>query len=173
MYWSEKSCILFLIKVYFNFSIIIIIILHTALYIFLSLQFTWIINKTFTGHFLEHEYFVNILLKGPHQFYYMCLSSVNISHIGHIKSIHFPQKSFIYDIWCLFVFCPYSINVTESIGKCVTTLVYKNICVKNHHANIWAREAALVRNYFSRRDNFHLNGSWLPSLFLCLSLSLF
>ncbi len=37
-------------------------------------------------------------------------------------------------------------------------------------ANVWARKAALVRNYFSRRNNFHLSCSWLPSLSLAQQL---
>ncbi len=45
--------------------------------------------------------------------------------------------------------------------------VKKNVHVKIVlHTNIWARKAALVRNYFSRCNNFCLNGS--P---LCISLS--
>ncbi len=44
---------------------------------------------------------------------------------------------------------------------------WKNVCVKKLlHANTQARRAALVGNYFSRRSNFCLNGSWLP-LFSC------
>ncbi len=47
------------------------------------------------------------------------------------------------------------------------TMVKKNICVKIPlHTNIWARKAELVRNYFPRRNNFCLCGSWLPSVSL-------
>ncbi len=49
----------------------------------------------------------------------------------------------------------------------MTTLVKKNICVKILlSASIRARKAALVRNYFSRRNNFCLNSlSLLPNHF--------
>ncbi len=48
--------------------------------------------------------------------------------------------------------------------KCVM-LVIMNNCVKILlHANIWARKAARVRNYFSRRNNFGLGDSQLSSL---------
>ncbi len=109
-------------------------------------------------------------LKGASQRSYTPLSFINFGHIGDTNPAHFPQNSFIYAIWCLFTFCPYSINVTESSWKCVTTLVKKNICVKILlHANIPARKAALGRNYFSRRNNFGLHGSRLPSLSLSRS----
>ncbi len=51
------------------------------------------------------------IIKGPYQCFYMSLSFVNI---GNINPTHFPQNSFICEILCLFRFCPYSINVTES-----------------------------------------------------------
>ncbi len=87
------------------------------------------------------------------------LSFVNIGHIGEMNPMHFSHK-----ILCLFTFCPYSINVTETPEN-VTALVKKNVCVKIPlHANIRARKAALVRNYFSRRNHFCLNSSRLPSL---------
>ncbi len=57
------------------------------------------------------------------------LPFVNIGHKDYISLIHFFQKSCIYEISCLFTFCPYSKNVVESASKCVTTLVEKNICV--------------------------------------------
>ncbi len=47
----------------------------------------------------------------------------------------------------------------------MTTLVKKNICVKILlDADIPARKAALIRDYFSRRNNFGLHGFWLLSL---------
>ncbi len=62
-------------------------------------------------------------------------------------------------------------NITESSWKCVTTLFKKSICVKTLlQANIWARRAALVRNYFSGRNDFGLSGSWLLSLSCSLYL---
>ncbi len=107
--------------------------------------------------------------KGPFQCYCTLSSFVNIVHIGYINSAHFSQNSFIYEIRSVFTFCPYSLNVTERSWKCVTALVKKNIYVKIVlHANIPARKAALLRNYFSRRNNFGLLGS--HSL-LSLSLS--
>ncbi len=43
----------------------------------------------------------------------------------------------------------------------MTVLVKNSICVKILlHANIQAGKAALVRNYFSRRNNFFLNSFW-------------
>ncbi len=106
---------------------------------------------------------------GPHQCYYMSLFFVNISYIGYINPNHFYQNSFICEIWCLFTFSSYSLNITKNTWKCVM-LVKKNICVRILlHANIQARKAALVRNYFSRRNNFHLNSSQVP---LSFSLSL-
>ncbi len=103
----------------------------------------------------------------------MSLSFVNISHIGYINPTLFSQNNVIYEIWCLFTSCPYSINVTESSWKCVTTLLKKNVCVKIHlHANMSARKAALVRNYFCRCNNFRLSSSQLLSLSLFLSRSL-
>ncbi len=65
--------------------------------------------------------------------------------------------------YCLSTFCSYSINVRGSTWKCVT-LVKKNVLVKILQANIWAKKAVFVRNYFSRCNNFHLKGSQLPSL---------
>ncbi len=80
-------------------------------------------------------------------------------HILH-KPHPFSLNSFIYEIWCSFTFCPYS----ESTWKCVSKLD-KRISVKILlHANIRARKAALVRNYFSRHNNFHLHSSRLSSL---------
>ncbi len=39
-------------------------------------------------------------------------------------------------------------------------MIEKNVCIKILlHANIRAKTAALMRNYFSRRNNFHLYGS--------------
>ncbi len=89
----------------------------------------------------------------------MSLSVVNISHTGYTNPAHFSQKSFNYEIWCLFTFCPYSINVIESTWKCVT-LVKKSIFVT---ILFHTRKAALVRNYFSRSKDFCLHGSRLPS----------
>ncbi len=76
-------------------------------------------------------------------------------HIYDTNPMHFPQNSFLYDILCLFTFCPYWINVMESTWKCVTTVknsfwVRIPLC-----ANIQARKAALVRNCFSGRNHFH------------------
>ncbi len=86
--------------------------------------------------------------KGPYQCDYMPLSFVNIAHIGYINPVHFPQSSFFYEILRLFTFCSFSINVIERTYKFVT-LGKKNVCVKIIlHANIRARKAALVRNYF-------------------------
>ncbi len=45
----------------------------------------------------------------------------------------------------------------------------ERLCQILLHANIQARKAALVRNYFSRRNNFRLSGSELPSLSVSLS----
>ncbi len=94
----------------------------------------------------------------------MSLSFLNINDASYINPTCFSQECFIYKILCSFTFCPYTINVTESSWKCVTVLVKKNICVKIPFHTIWARKAALVRNYFSRCNNFSLNGSWLLSL---------
>ncbi len=107
----------------------------------------------------------NIFHSAAHQCHYMLLSLVNIFHIGYINPAHFSPNRFICEFWCLFTFCPYLMNVTESIWKCVTMLV-KRIAVGKIplHVNIPARKAALVWNYFSRRNNFGLNGSRLPFL---------
>ncbi len=103
-------------------------------------------------------------LKGPHQCYYMSLSFVNTGHVGYKNPKYFSQNSFICELSCLFTFCPYSINVTENTWN-VWHIVKKSICVKILlHTNIQARKAALVRNYFSRRNNFCLKRSQLPSL---------
>ncbi len=70
-----------------------------------------------------------LCIKGPYQCYYISLFFVNNSHIGYPNPAHFCQDNIIYEI-------------------CVT-LVKKNICVKIRLcANIRARKAALVRNYF-------------------------
>ncbi len=68
-------------------------------------------------------------LEGASQCSHMWLTFANIDHIGYINLVHFFKNSSIYEIWCLFTHCPYSINITESSSKCVT-LVKKNICVK-------------------------------------------
>ncbi len=95
----------------------------------------------------------------------MSLSFVNVGLIGYINPTHFSQHSLVCEIRFLFTFCPYTINVTESSLKCVTPLVKKNVCVKILlHTNILARKAALLRNYFSQRDNFGLHSSQLPSV---------
>ncbi len=60
-------------------------------------------------------------LKEPYQCYF--LPFVIIGHIGYRNLAHFSQNIFISEILCLFTFCPYSINVTESTWKCVTMLV--------------------------------------------------
>ncbi len=57
-----------------------------------------------------------------------------------------------YNVCLQFVHIQY---ITESNVLCVKILL---------HSNIQAKKAALVRNYFSRRNYFGLNGSWLPSL---------
>ncbi len=81
----------------------------------------------------------------------MSLSFVDISHIDYINPAHFPKMAL-------------SVNIIES-GKCVTTLVKKNVCVKFlRHPNIPAGKAVLGRNYFSRCNNFGLHGSQLVSL---------
>ncbi len=91
----------------------------------------------------------------------MLLLFVNIGHINHT---YFPQKSFIYKILCLFICCPYSINITESVWTFVI-LLKKSVCVKILlHANVRAGKAALVRNYFPRRNHFCFKGSNLLSL---------
>ncbi len=106
---------------------------------------------------------VNGTIKGPYQCYHMLLSFVNIGHA-------FSRNTFIYEKSGLFTFCQYSVNVTQSAWKCVTILGNKNICVKILlHANIQARKAALVRNYFSRCNNFLVSGYQLPSLSFLLS----
>ncbi len=93
--------------------------------------------------------FKEILLKGPYQCSYMSFSVVNTDHIGHINPAHFSPSNFIYEIWCFFTFCPYSINVTESSWKCVTTLLKKKVCVKILlHADIRAGKAALFFTIF-------------------------
>ncbi len=105
-------------------------------------------------------------MKGPYQCYYMSLYFVIFDFTGYMNTTHFSQNSFINEILRLFTFCPYSKSITESTWKCVTTLVKKTICVKILlHANIWARKAALVRNYFPKCNNFHLNSSWLSLWF--------
>ncbi len=99
----------------------------------------------------------SFLFKRPYQYHYMSFSWVNIGHVGYINPTHFSQNGFNYEILCLFTFCPHSINISESTWKCVTTLVKKNTCVKILlHANIWARNAALAKNYFSRHNNSQL-----------------
>ncbi len=55
-----------------------------------------------------------VFVEGPSQCSYMSLSFAKIDHIGYINPAHFSQNSFIYEIWCLFTFCPYSVNITES-----------------------------------------------------------
>ncbi len=81
-------------------------------------------------------------------------------HRLHKPHAFFSPHSFIYEFLCLFTFCPYSINGTGSTWKCMTRLVKKNTCVKILlHANIRAKKAALVKNYFSRRNNFCLSRS--------------
>ncbi len=81
----------------------------------------------------------------------MSLSFVNISHIGYINPTHLSKNSFFYEILCLFIFRAYSVNIAERTWKCVTVLVKKNVCVEILlPANIQAKKAALVRNYFSR-----------------------
>ncbi len=45
--------------------------------------------------------------KGLYQGYYMSLFFVNISHIGNTTLTRLSKNSFIYDILCLFTFCPY------------------------------------------------------------------
>ncbi len=47
--------------------------------------------------------------------------------------------------------------------KKICDICDKKICL---HANIPGSKAALMRNYFSRHNNFHLNGSRLLSLSL-------
>ncbi len=48
-------------------------------------------------------------------------------HWSH-KPRPFSQNTFISDvIWCLLTFCPYSINVTGSIWKCVTALINADV----------------------------------------------
>ncbi len=97
-------------------------------------------------------------LKGPYRYYYMSLSFVDIGH-------SFPKIS------CLFTFGSYSINVTEKYLKVCAVWVKKNFCVKILLlANIWTSKAALVRNYFSRR-NVPLNSSRLPPLSLSVSFN--
>ncbi len=94
-----------------------------------------------------------------------CHCHVNMGHIGCINPIPYSQNSFIYEILCLFAFCLYLINITESTWKCVTRLVKKQttkknpICVKILHADVRDKKAALVRNYFFRRNYFCLCGS--------------
>ncbi len=53
-------------------------------------------------------------VKGPYRCYYMSLFIVSICHLGYVNPTHFSQRSFIYEISCLFIFCLYSINSTES-----------------------------------------------------------
>ncbi len=60
---------------------------------------------------------------------YMPLCIVKIDHIGYINPTHFSRISFVFDIFCLFTFCPYSINIIESTWKCVT-VVKKNVFIK-------------------------------------------
>ncbi len=67
----------------------------------------------------------------------MSLSFISIIHIGYINLMHFSQNGFIYEISCLFTFSLYSVNV------------FSHVCIQ-------VRKAALVRNYFSTRNNFGL-----------------
>ncbi len=41
---------------------------------------------------------------------------------------------------------------------------YQKMCDNVSWKEHLCQKAALVRNYFSKQNNFHLNGSWLPSL---------
>ncbi len=131
---------------------------HDSQYISRDLQL-----QTFTAHWFKLNSFrtIPVLL----HFVGLC------QHGYRLQRPHpFSRNSFIYQIWCLFTFCPYSINITQSNWKCATTLVKKNVCDKIFlHACIQARRAALVRNYFSGRNNFGFHGSKLPSLCVLLS----
>ncbi len=49
-------------------------------------------------------------LKAPSQCSYMSLALVNIGRIGYVNNTHYSKNSFIYEIWCLLKFCPYSVN---------------------------------------------------------------
>ncbi len=94
----------------------------------------------------------------------------HLSHRLHKPHV-FSQNSFIYEIWRLFTFFPYSINITGSILKCVT-LVKTNVCVKILlYASTRPRKTALVGNYFYWRINFHFNSSPLSLSLSHLAIS--
>ncbi len=90
------------------------------------------------------------------------------THWLHKLNLLFLKLLYLWDM--VFTFCPYSVNVTERSWKCVT-LIKKSVCVKILLcANIQVRKAALVRNCFSRHNNFRLLDFPL-SLSFSLSLS--
>ncbi len=72
-----------------------------------------------------------MILKGSYQCCCVSLLFVNIGHIGYINLTRFSQKSFIYEIQCLFTFCLYLINITESSWKCMTTLAKRKSVSKS------------------------------------------
>ncbi len=46
--------------------------------------------------------------------------------IGYINPVHFSPKYFYHDIFWLFTFCTYLMNISESTWKCVTMLAEKS-----------------------------------------------
>ncbi len=85
----------------------------------------------------------------------MSLSFVNISHIGYINPTHFSKIA----LSTRYRVCLHFAHIQYTSQK-----VPENVSQRYFHANIWARKAALVRNYFFRRINFCLKGPQLPSL---------
>ncbi len=110
--------------------------------------------------------------KGPYQCHYSTsLSFVYIGHIGYREPNHFSPKTCIYEI-VVFAFSIFKKRYRKYLKMC-DNIIKKNICVQIcHHANVQARKAALGRNYFSKRNNFCLNGSQLLSLLLSISVQI-
>ncbi len=83
-----------------------------------------------------------------------CHCSLSTSAMQSTSTPAFFPKSFICEISCLLTFCPYSITWQKVLNLWQGELT---LCVKIlFHANIQAKEAALVRNYFFRRNNLRL-----------------
>ncbi len=86
-------------------------------------------------------------------------------HRLHKSHAFFPQIALsIRDCVCLYFV--YIHKGYRKYLKMCDNISKKKKCLRQKlfHTNIRARRAAFVRNYFSRCYNFHLNGSWLPSL---------
>ncbi len=80
-------------------------------------------NKSEFSEYIKNQE-KTALLKGPYQGYYTPLFCVNIGHIGYINPRICPKIALSMR-YCLFTFCSYSMNITRSTWKCVTTLFKK------------------------------------------------